>query len=95
MKVEASGEALEYIREHGGRLYVWADPRGCCGGTRFIRSSTEPPGKAEGFAMIQVGGVELYLKAPAERLPDTLDIDVKGRRHPRVGAYWDGCAYLV
>jgi len=95
VKVEASGKALDYIREHGGRLYVWADRRACCGGTRFIRSSTEAPRKPEGFALFHLDGVELYLKAAAGRLPDELDVDLRGRRHPRVEAYWNGCAYVV
>src|SRR5213594_1789967 len=75
VKVGASREALDFILEHGGRLYVWADRRACCGGTRFIRSSTEPPGKPEGFALFDLDGVELYLKAAAGRLPDELDVD--------------------
>ena len=95
MKVGASREALDFIREHGGRLYVWADRRACCGGTRFIRSSTEPPGKPEGFALFDLDGVELYLKAAAGRLPDELGVDVRGRRRPRVQASWNGCAYVV
>ena len=95
VKVGASREALDFIREHGGRLYVWADRRACCGGTRFIRSSTERPGRSEGFALIDHDGVELYVKAAAGRLPDELDIGVRGRRRPRVEAYWNGCAYVV
>jgi len=39
--------------------------------------------------------VDLYLRAPAGRLPDKLEIDVKGLIRHRVSVYWDGCAYLV
>lgn len=95
MKVEASTEALDFIREQGGRLYVWADRHACCGGTRFIRSSTDHPAEPEAFVRIDLDGWDLYLRTAAGRLPDELDIGLRGRRRPRVEAYWNGCAYLI
>jgi hypothetical protein len=96
MKVESSRAATELIRDQGGRLFVWADDKVCCGGTRFIRASTSPPMMAHAFQPIEANGFELFLRpAGAQLLPDELHIDVAGRRHPRVAAYWNGCAYLV
>ena len=91
-----SPRAAAFIREHGGRLFVWANGRVCCGGTRFIEASTSRPRVPGGFRSIEAEGFELFLRpAGAEILPHELHIDVKGRRHPRVEAYWNGCAYLV
>ncbi|HUZ25509.1 MAG TPA: hypothetical protein VMV07_17265 [Streptosporangiaceae bacterium] len=35
--------------------------------------------------------VEIWLRSPAGRVPDVLEIGLRGRRQPRVEAYWDGC----
>ena len=29
------------------------------------------------------------------RMPDVLEIGVRGRRHPRAEAYWDGCYFAM
>ena len=96
MDVVASGEAVELIRRRGGRLSVWADDRVCCGGTRFVKASTSASGLAGEFKEVECGvDFELFLRVPRGSTPNTLDIDVRGRRHPRVEASWDGCAYLI
>jgi hypothetical protein len=33
----------------------------------------------------------LWLSPPLGQLPDVLEIDLRGKRKPRVEAYWDGC----
>jgi hypothetical protein len=38
---------------------------------------------------------ELFVRAVGDAIPDELHIAVKGRRRPRVEAYWNGCAYVV
>ena len=40
-------------------------------------------------------GLEVWFRAPAGRMPDVLEVGIRGRRHPRVEAYWDGCAYAL
>ena len=94
MQVEVSHEAAGLIREHGGRLWVWAArPRVCCWGTpAYMRAAAEQPPGLSGFSPVtQDGGVEIWFRAPAGRVPDVLEIGVHGRRRPRVEAYWDGC----
>jgi hypothetical protein len=90
-----SPRAVALLREHGNRLYVWADGHACCGGTRFIKSSVRAPDDAERFARVHVDGVDVFVRPANGRLPDELDIDLKGRRRPRVEASWNGCVYLV
>jgi hypothetical protein len=41
------------------------------------------------------GGLQVWFRAPAGRMPDVLEIGVRGRRHPRVEAYWDGCYFAL
>jgi hypothetical protein len=42
-----------------------------------------------------VDGLEVWFRAPAGRMPDVLEIGMRGRRHPRVEAYWDGCFFAL
>jgi hypothetical protein len=96
MRVEVSPEAALLLRELGGRLWVWAArPRMCCWGTpAYMHAATERPPRLSGFRLVlQTGqdGVEVWFRAPAGRVPDVLEIGLRGRRRPRVEAYWDGC----
>jgi hypothetical protein len=95
VRVQATSQAIEFIREHGGRLNVWVSGAACCGGTRFIESSTEPPPDDIRFLRVDHSEFELYVRPAGDQLPDELHVDLKGRRRPRVEAYWNGCAYLV
>jgi hypothetical protein len=94
MKIEASSRARDLIRQRGGRVFVWASGKSCCGGTRFIRASTEPPRDLRAFERISNDHFELFLR-PSGRLPDELYLSVGGLRRRRVAAYWNGCAYLM
>ena len=96
MRVEVSPEAARQVRRLGGRVWVWASrPRMCCWGTpAFMHAATEQPSGLSGFLlMAQAGqdGVEVWFRAPAGRVPDVLEIGLRGRRRPRVEASWDGC----
>ncbi len=95
MQVEVTDDATRYIREHGGRLYVWASGAACCGGTRFIEASTDAPRDAASFVPTDAAGIEVLIRPAVGRLPDELRVDLKGWRRPRVEAAWNGCAYLV
>ena len=48
-----------------------------------------------GFSPAHADGLEVWFRAPAGRMPDVLEIGVRGRRHPRVEAYWDGCSFAL
>jgi hypothetical protein len=95
VKVHASAKAAEFIREHGGRIYVWASGAACCGGTRFIESSTESPDDLAGFVAIERPEFALFVRPAGGALPDELHVDLRGWRTARVEASWNGCAYLV
>jgi hypothetical protein len=97
VRVDMSADAGDFVREHGGKLWVWAaHPRVCCWGTpAFMHAATAPPQGLSGFNPVPVAGLEVWFRAPGGRLPDFLEIELRGRRHPRVEAYWDGCSYAL
>ena len=93
MQVDVSPEAAGLVQEHGGRLWVWAaHPRVCCWGPpAYMHAATEPPRGLSGFSLVPHDGLEIWFRAPGGRVPDVLEIGLRGRRRPRVEAYWDGC----
>jgi hypothetical protein len=93
MRVDVSAEAGDFVRGRGGRLWVWAAcPRVCCWGTpAYMHAATVPPPRLSGFSRVPSAGLEIWFRAPAGRVPDVLEIGLRGRRRPRVEAYWDGC----
>jgi len=97
MRVEVSPEAAGLIGQHGGRLWVWAArPAMCCGGTpAYMHAATEQPPSLSGFTLVPHQEVAIWFRAPAGRVPDLLEICVRGRRRPRVEAYWDGCLIML
>ena len=98
MLVEISGEAADFVRRRGGRLWVWAaHPRRCCSGApAWMHAATAPPGLS-GFSPLTADdaqnarGVQIWFRGVGDRRPDVLEVGLRGRRRPRVEAYWDGC----
>ena len=96
MRVEVSPEAAGLIRQHGGRLWVWAArPRCAVAARRAVHAATEQPRSLAGFTLVSRQEVAISVPAPAGRLPDVLEIGVRGQRRPRVEAYWDGCLIML
>ncbi len=93
VRVQASPEAVQLIQEQGGKLYVRAKRSRCCHGSlTFLETSNEPAERS--YRRVSADEIELYFD---ERLgdPEELVIEARGRRRKHVGAYWDGCAYVV
>jgi hypothetical protein len=99
MRADVSAEAADFVRGHGGRLWVWAArPAVCCAGTpAYLQAATEPPPGLSGFCAVPSAeaGVQIWFRAPAGRFPDVLEIGMRGRRRPGVAAYWDGCLFAL
>ena len=93
MRVVASSEAVAFVRERGGRLFLWPRSARCCRSVLWLESSTEPHHDRE-FRRVPADGFELYVPAHM-REPEELEIAL--RRFPRrhVEGYWDGCAWIV
>jgi hypothetical protein len=102
VRIDVSPEAEAVVRGLGGRLWVWAArPWGCCWGTpAYMNAATTPPARIAPSAFspvdpLDTNGLEIWFRAPGGREPDVLEISMKGKRHPRVEAYWDGCSYML
>jgi hypothetical protein len=97
MRVQVSPEAAELVAARGGRLWVWAArPRMCCAGApAYMHTATGAPPGRSGFTRIPADGLELWFRAPAGPRPDVLEIGLRGKRRPRVEAYWDGCLFAL
>jgi hypothetical protein len=93
MRVVASEEAVAFVRERGGRLFLWPQRSGYCCPNWRLRSSTEPDPTRE-FHRVPTDGFELYLPVRM-REPEKLEIDL--RRFPRrhVESYWNGCVWII
>jgi hypothetical protein len=91
--VEISSDATSFVQARGGRLWVWAAyPRMCCAGSpAWMHAATEPPADLSGFSRVDAGDVQIWFRGAGNRSPDVLEIGLRGRRRPRVEAYWDGC----
>jgi hypothetical protein len=94
VEVLVTESAKQYLRRHGGAVYVRAHPHRCCTGTLTVLDlTTEPPPDASQFMFLAVEDVAVrYLGGPSGA-PEQLTIKLAGvlSRHPV--AFWDGCAY--
>lgn len=94
MELRISSDARRIVTESGGKLYIYPGPA-CCGGTRYVQTSTEEPRQRGGSHVVAEGGIELWVRPVNGKLPDVLEIVVRGRRRPKLAAYWNGCAFIV
>jgi hypothetical protein len=95
VRVVASPEAVDLVRERGGRLYVWTKSSRCCSRRlTWLEASTEP-GERRAFRRVERAPIELYVPSGLSRLPEELVIEARGRRRRHLEAYWDGCAWVI
>jgi hypothetical protein len=92
MRVEVSPQAAEFVTQHGGRLWVWTERSSCCAPSPpIMRAATTQPTRAAAFRRVPAEGLELWFSPPVGRVPDMLEIALRGKRKRKVEAYWDGC----
>jgi hypothetical protein len=91
MEVIASPAAVDFVREHGGKLFVWSRSSRCCHGRMTFLEAATSRDDARAFRRVDTRGIDLYVRLP--RLPERLEIDVHGHFRRGVRAYWDGCAW--
>jgi hypothetical protein len=96
MRVTATADAAQFIRAHGGQLFVWpTEHRSARLTLALLEASVDPPPRALDFRRVEAGGFLLFLAPALKTLPDELLVVLRGRRHPHIEAYWDGLAYIV
>ena len=109
MKIVASSGAEAYVREHGGRVWIWLDPhRALVGSYVWLEAHCEPPGasrrtkftrasrRPHRFLTLQVDGMEILYDFGRMPEPDEIHLDRKGwhRRTHRLEAYWNGSVFV-
>lgn len=107
MKIVASEQASAFIRENGGRLWVWLDPhRWMMESYIWLVTSTRPPGTTRStqrmrsarmphrFSTHEAEGFEVLFDPGRLTPPEELHLEVKGRsKRRRVMAYWNGFVF--
>ena len=96
VRVVATPEAVEFVRERGGRVFVWTlvmdAPTG--GAIVFaLEASTESPGPERDFARLTGAEFEVFLDTGDRTLPEELHIALKGWHRKRIRAYWNGRSF--
>lgn len=93
MRIVASPEVVEFIRTHGGTLFVWTLSMTYGYGFRGVFSleaSVESPGPEREFLRFDGEGIEVLLDPGDHGTPESLHLELKGRIRRRVAAYWNG-----
>jgi hypothetical protein len=94
MQLVATQEAVEYVRSHGGALFVWAVTMAYGYHEVFaLEASTESPGPGRDFHRIEADGIDVMLDTEGRDLPDELHLQMRGRLRRRVRAYWNGKSF--
>ena len=93
VRVNVSRDAAEFVRARGGRVWVWAArPRMCCSGApAWMHAATRPPAGLTGFSEVAGADLQVWFRGVGDLRPTVLEVGLRGRRQPKVEAYWDGC----
>ena len=94
MKLVTTPEAVEYVRERGGTLFVWSEQTlTYTGRLTYLEASTESPSAAREFRPLRGDAFALFVDFGGRDLPDELHIGVFGRRNKRLRAFWNGRSF--
>jgi len=106
MRIVTTERATEYIRAHGGAVWVWLDPhRGLVGSYVWLEAHAERPGssrrssftrssrRSHRFRVYRDGDVEVHADFGRLEEPDELHLDVRGWVNKRLEAYWNGSVF--
>ena len=91
LTVVAPDEVRAYLRERGGRLYVWTSAHWeCQHRVATLEADTDrPPHGDAHFERVYAGDFDVFLDMGSRRRPEMLELALKGRRK-KVTAYWNG-----
>lgn len=91
--VDISVEAALFVREHGGRLFIWTQRQVCCKGRTSFRTQVafEDPGHKSFDRVFSSEQLELYLAAGVSPKEVTVALSTFPRR--RIVAFWPGCMH--
>jgi hypothetical protein len=96
VRLVASDDVRSFVAAHGGAVYVKARSQRCCTGSLTVLDvTTERPSDLAGYERVEDPVIDVYLRVVQPRRPDELFIELKGRKRPKLAAFWDGCAYVI
>jgi hypothetical protein len=94
MEVLATPEVRSMIRENGGLLFVTLSPLASIrGAMRRLLTSTNLPDDALDYQRFETKGFVVFLE-PGIRAPRELHLQMVGRLHRRLKAFWNGYAFV-
>jgi hypothetical protein len=108
VKIVTSEKAAAFIRERGGHVWVWLDPRrGLVGSYVWLEAHCEAPRSSRRssftrssrrphrFHRLEANGVTVHYDWGRLDPPEELHFDVKGwrRRTEHLEAYWNGSVF--
>jgi hypothetical protein len=96
VRVIVSEDAVAFVRDRGGRLFVWAIPLDApTGGAAVfaLEASTDSPGADREFARFAGEGFDVLIDVSEHGAPDELHLAVKGWYRKRIRAYWNGHSF--
>jgi hypothetical protein len=94
VRIVATPEAVRFVRERGGVLYVWSMSMEYGYHPVFVlEASLESPGADRTFQRFEGEGIELLFDPGPRELPDSVHLDVTGVLRKRVRASWEGHSF--
>jgi hypothetical protein len=91
VRIEATPDAVAWVRDRGGVLYVWAVTMEYGYHPVFVlEASVDPPGPIGDLQRFEGEGIELLLDVGGRELPDSIHLDVSGVFRRRIRAAWNG-----
>ena len=94
MRIVASSDAVEFVRDRGGVLYVWATAMEYGYHPVFVlEASVDSPGADRAFQRFEGEGIALLFDPGGRELPDSVHLDVAGLVRKRIRASWNGHSF--
>jgi hypothetical protein len=108
MKIVADEASETYLRDNGGKLWIWLDGHIAFGGVQpiYLATAIEFPGTTRAtrrmrsarrphrFTPVDGDGYELLLDIGTFEMPDELHLVYKRWPKPHVDAYWNGAIFV-
>ena len=94
MRIVATPETVEFVKERGGLLYVWATRMEYGYHPVFVlEASLDSPGAERTFQRFEGDEITLLLDPEGRGTPESVHLDLTGILRKRVRATWNGNSF--
>ena len=108
VRIVSTADADAFIRDQGGKLWIWLDPHGGLGGpaTIYLLTAAERPGTSKAtrkirsarrphrFTAFEGDGYTLLFDHGKFAAPNELHLELKRFPKRRIDAFWDGKIFV-